>query len=154
MVVPAVNNQSISQVSQYGRLAAAGARGVATVDRNSQIQAPSEHYTYDPDNDGILFNAYIDGKGKQQSGQGSAGDQKDQRAEQSRLSAARRASDREGAISPESDIDFASLLDPEIPFDLSANSGTSFYALLCMVRVFAAHGLMPISDRLPDFLEK
>ena len=130
MVVPAVNNQSISQVSQYGRLAAAGARGVATVDRNSQIQAPSEHYTYDPDNDGILFNAYIDGKGKQQSGQGSAGDQKDQRAEQSRLSAARRASDREGAISPESDIDFASLLDTEIPFDLSENSGTSFYAVV------------------------
>ncbi|MFC4234490.1 hypothetical protein ACFOY8_04545 [Thalassospira xianhensis] len=130
MVVPTVNSQSVSQVSQYGRLAAAGARGMATVDRNAQVQAPSEHYTYDPDNDGILFNAYIDGKGSRNSGQGSAGEQKDQRTEQSRFSAARRSSDREGAISSESDIDFASFLDPEIPFDLSVNSGTSFYAVV------------------------
>lgn len=130
MVVPTVNSQSVSQVSQYGRLAAAGARGMATVDRNAQVQAPSEHYTYDPDNDGILFNAYIDGKGSRNPGQGSAGEQKDQRAEQSRFSAARRSSDREGAISSESDIDFASFLDPEIPFDLSVNSGTSFYAVV------------------------
>jgi len=53
------------------------------------------------------------------------------------LSAARRASDREGAMEVQSDQDFASMLDPSIPFDLSANSGTSFYALVNAV----AHGV-------------
>ncbi|OSQ48395.1 hypothetical protein [Thalassospira alkalitolerans] len=132
MVTPVINSPSISQVSQHGRLMAAGARGVSTVDRSSQVEATSQHYSYDPDNDGILFNAYIDGKEGQHRhpGQGNPGDQKNQRAEQNRLSQARRASDREGAISSESDVDFASFLDPEIPFDLGANSGTSFYAVV------------------------
>ncbi|MBX2830531.1 MAG: hypothetical protein KTR23_05055 [Rhodospirillales bacterium] len=130
MIAPTQTAQSVSQVSQYGRLAAAGARGVATVDRNNQVEASSQHYTYNPDDDGILFNAYVDGKDKRQPGQGNHGDQKDQRAEQRSLSAARRASDREGAVEAANGDDFATLLDPSIPFDLSANSGASFYALV------------------------
>lgn len=130
MIAPVQNAQTVSQVGQYGRLAPAGARGVATADRNSQVEASSQHYTYDPDDDGILFNAYVDGKDKRQSGQGNSGEQKDQRTEQRSLSAARRASDREGALEVPSDVDFSSLLDPSIPFDLSANSGTSFYQVV------------------------
>jgi hypothetical protein len=136
MIASLQGAQTVSQVGQYGRLAPAGARGVATADRDSQVEASSQHYTYDPDDDGILFNAYVDGKDKRQSGQGNSGDQKDQRTEQRNLSAARRASDREGAVEIPSDVDFASLLDPSIPFDLSANSGTSFYAVVNAV----AHG--------------
>lgn len=136
MIAPVQNTQTVSQVSQYGRLAAAGARGVATVDRNNQVEASSQHYTYDPDDDGILFNAYIDGKNQRQSGNGNSGDQKDQRTEQRNLSAARRSSDREGAVDPQSDGEFARMLDPSIPFDLSSNSGTSFYAVVNAV----AHG--------------
>lgn len=137
MIAPVQNAQTVSQVGQYGRLAPAGARGVSTVDRSSQVESSSQHYTYDPDEDGILFNAYVEGKDKRQSGQGSAGEQKDQRAEQRSLSAARRASDRDGAVEMQSEIDFASLLDPSIPFDLSVNSGTSFYAVVNAV----THGL-------------
>lgn len=136
MIAPVQNTQTVSQVSQYGRLAAAGARGVATVDRNNQVEASSQHYTYDPDDDGILFNAYIDGKNQRQSGNGNSGDQKDQRTEQRNLSAARRSSDREGAVDPQGDGEFARMLDPSIPFDLSSNSGTSFYAVVNAV----AHG--------------
>lgn len=137
MITPVQTAQTTSQVSQYGRLAAAGARGVSTVDRSTQIEESSQHYSYNPDDDGILFNAYIDGKNKRQPGQGNPGDHKDQRTEQRALSAARRASDREGAMDVHSDQDFASMLDPSIPFDLSANSGTSFYALVNAV----AHGV-------------
>jgi hypothetical protein len=131
MITPVQTAQTASQVGQYGRLAPAGARGVATVDRDAQVEASSQHYTYDPDDDGILFNAYINGKGNQrQSGQGQAGEQKDQRTEQKGLSNALRASDREGAVDMQGDGDFASMLDPSIPFDLSVNSGTSFYAVV------------------------
>lgn len=130
MVVAVNTPQVVSQVSQYGRPAAAGARGVATVDRNSQIEESSQHFGYNPDDDGILFNAYVDGKNKRQPGQGNSGEQKDQRTEQRAMSAARRASDKEGAIESSTDVDFASLLDPSIPFDLSSNSGTSFYAVV------------------------
>jgi len=137
MIAPVQNAQTVSQVGQYGRLAPAGARGVATADRDNQVEASSQNYTYDPDDDGVLFNAYVDGKNKRQSGQGNPGEQKDQRTEQRNLSAARRASDREGAVDMPSEIDFASLLDPSIPFDLSANSGTSFYAVVNAV----AHGV-------------
>lgn len=136
MITPVQTTQTVSQVSQYGRLAAAGARGVATVDRNNQVEASSQHYTYDPDDDGILFNAYIDGKNQRQSGHGNPGEQKDQRAEQRNLSAARRSSDREGAVEVQGDGEFAKMLDPSIPFDLSSNSGTSFYAVVNAV----AHG--------------
>lgn len=136
MITPVQTTQTVSQVSQYGRLAAAGARGVATVDRNNQVEASSQHYTYDPDGDGILFNAYIDGKNQRQSGNGNPGDQKDQRTEQRNLSAARRSSDREGAVEVQGDGEFAKMLDPSIPFDLSSNSGTSFYAVVNAV----AHG--------------
>lgn len=136
MITPVQTTQTVSQVSQYGRLAAAGARGVATVDRNNQVEASSQHYTYDPDDDGILFNAYIDGKNQRQSGNGNPGDQKDQRTEQRNLSAARRSSDREGAVEVEGEGEFAKMLDPSIPFDLSSNSGTSFYAVVNAV----AHG--------------
>ena len=62
MITPVQTAQTTSQVSQYGRLAAAGARGVSTVDRSTQIEESSQHYSYNPDDDGILFNAYIDGK--------------------------------------------------------------------------------------------
>ncbi len=144
MIAPVQTAQTVSQVSQYGRLAAAGARGVSTVDRNAQIEETSQHYTYNPDDDGILFNAYVDGKNKRQSGQGNPGEQKDQRAEQRTLSAARRASDREGSVDAPSDQDFASMLDPSIPFDLSANSGTSFYALVNAV----THGVGVRGTRL------
>lgn len=130
MIAPLQSAQSVSQVGQYGRLAAAGARGVSTVDRESQVEASSQNYTYDPDDDGILFNAYINGKEKRQSGQGNPGEQKDQRAEQRNLSAARRAGDREGAVDVQGDVDFASLLDPSIPLDLKVNTGTSFYAVV------------------------
>lgn len=130
MIAPVHNAQTVSQVGQYGRLAPAGARGLATVDRDSQVEASSQNYTYDPDDDGILFNAYVDGKDKRQSGHGNSGEKSDQRTEQRNLSAARRASDREGAVDLESEIDFASLLDPSIPFDLSVNSGTSFYQVV------------------------
>lgn len=130
MIAPLQSAQSVSQVGQYGRIAAAGARGVSTVDRESQVEASSQNYTYDPDDDGILFNAYINGKEKRQSGQGNPGEQKDQRAEQRNLSAARRASDREGAVEVQDDVDFASLLDPSIPLDLKVNTGTSFYAVV------------------------
>jgi hypothetical protein len=130
MIAPVHNAQTVSQVGQYGRLAPAGARGLATVDRDSQVEASSQNYTYDPDDDGILFNAYVDGKDKRQSGQGNSGEKSDQRTEQRNPSAARRASDREGAVDLESEIDFASLLDPSIPFDLSVNSGTSFYQVV------------------------
>ncbi len=136
MIAPVQTTQTVSQVSQYGRLAAAGARGVATVDRNNQVEASSQHYTYDPDDDGILFNAYVDGKNQRQSGNGNPSDQKDQRAEQRNLSAARRSSDREGAVEVQGDGEFARMLDPSIPFDLSSNSGTSFYAVVNAV----AHG--------------
>ncbi|MFV1850858.1 MAG: hypothetical protein ACMZ66_09130 [Thalassospira sp.] len=136
MITPVQTTQTVSQVSQYGRLAAAGARGVATVDRNNQVEASSQHYTYDPDDDGILFNAYIDGKNQRQSGNGNPGEQKDQRTEQRNLSAARRSSDREGAVEVQGDGEFAKMLDPSIPFDLSSNSGTSFYAVVNAV----AHG--------------
>ncbi|WP_336080672.1 hypothetical protein [Thalassospira sp. CH_XMU1448-2] len=136
MLTPVQTAQTVSQVSQYGRLAAAGARGVSTVDRSTQVEESSQHYAYNPDDDGILFNAYVDGKNKRQPGQGNPGEQKDQRAEQRHLSAARRSSDREGAVDAATDQDFASMLDPSIPFDLSANSGTSFYALVNAV----AHG--------------
>ncbi|MEQ9346338.1 MAG: hypothetical protein RIG26_07840 [Thalassospira sp.] len=137
MIAPIQTAQNVSQVSQYGRLAAAGARGVATVDRNSPVEASSQHYTYNPDEDGILFNAYIDGKNKRQPGQGNHGDQKDQRAEQRNLSAARRSTDRDGAVEATSGEDFASMLDPSIPFDLSVNSGASFYAVVNAV----THGM-------------
>ena len=130
MVVAINTPQAVTQVSQYGRLMAAGARGVATVDRNSQVEESSQHFGYNPDDDGILFNAYVDGKHKRQSGQGHSSEQKDQRTEQRGMSAARRSSDKDGAIEPQGDIDFASLLDPSIPFDLSSNSGTSFYAVV------------------------
>ena len=130
MIAPVHNAQTVSQVGQYGRLAPAGARGLATVDRDSQVEASSQNYTYDPDDDGILFNAYVDGKDKRQSGQGNSGEKSDQRTEQRNLSAERRASDGEGAVDLESEIDFASLLDPSIPFDLSVNSGTSFYQVV------------------------
>lgn len=130
MVIPVQTVQSVSTVSQYGRLAAAGARGVATVDRSTEIEASSQHYAYDPDDDGILFNAYVEGKNQRQPGQGNPGEQKDQRAEQRTLSAVRRGGDRDGVFGIEGDIDFASLLDPSIPFDLTANSGISFYALV------------------------
>ena len=73
MIAPVQNAQTVSQVGQYGRLAPAGARGLATVDRDSQVEASSQNYTYDPDDDGILFNAYVDGKDKRQSGQGNSG---------------------------------------------------------------------------------
>lgn len=136
MIAPVQTTQTVSQVSQYGRLAAAGARGVATVDRNNQVEASSQHYTYDPDDDGILFNAYVDGKNQRQSGHGNPGEQKDQRAEQRNLSAARRSSDRESAVEVQGDGEFARMLDPSIPFDLSSNSGTSFYAVVNAV----AHG--------------
>ncbi|MCC9622583.1 hypothetical protein LPB41_12860 [Thalassospira sp. MA62] len=130
MVSPAQTVQSTVQASHYGRIAPAGARGASTVDRDSQIEESSQNYTYDPDEDGILFNAYIDGKKHNQSHQEKSGGQPDQRSEQSNVSPARRASDREGAVDPDTDVNFASLLDPSIPFDLSANSGPSFYAVV------------------------
>lgn len=139
MVATVSPPQVVSQVSQYGRPAAAGARGVATVDRNAQVEQSSQHFGYNPDDDGILFNAYIDGQSKRQSGQGNSGEQKDQRTEQRTVSAARRASDKEGAIEPTTDIAFSSLLDPSIPFDLSSNSGPSFYAVVNAVVHGAGH---------------
>lgn len=144
MIAPLQTAQTVSQVSQYGRLAAAGARGVSTVDRSTQVEESSQHYTYNPDDDGILFNAYIDGKNKRQPGQGHPGEQKDQRAEQRTFSAARRSSDREGAVDAIPDQDFASLLDPSIPFDLSSNRGTSFYAVVNAV----VHGVEMRGTRL------
>ncbi len=70
MVVAVNTPQAVTQVSQYGRLMAAGARGVATVDRNSQVEESSQHFGYNPDDDGLLFNASFNGKHKSPPGPG------------------------------------------------------------------------------------
>ena len=140
--------QASTAASPVSRLAAAGARGVSAVNRDNPVEASSEQYTYNPDSDGILFNAYIQGK-DQQAGQGGGGG-KNSREDEDAARATRNAkrgskiARSDGAL-PEGG--FGDFLPPDVPIDLRADlPGTSFYAVVNAV----VHGVQQRGQNL-DF---
>ncbi|MFH1804620.1 MAG: hypothetical protein ABID63_07010 [Pseudomonadota bacterium] len=128
MLAPVLNQQNVGYTGQTARLMAAGARGISTVNRDTEIEASNPYFGHDPDTDGIVFNAYVGDEEEHGARQNNGG--QDPSPDRGRSGLRRMsASTGDGMTIPGKD--FANLLDASIPRDLNAPmSGSSFYALI------------------------
>ncbi|OSQ38864.1 hypothetical protein [Thalassospira mesophila] len=141
--------QTTNAAMHMSRLAPAGARGIATVNRDAGIEATNEQFGYQSDTDGTLFNAFLEEKNRHGTSHGGKDDNDARHHRKARTSTSNGPAMRDfsGDKASYDGARFADFLDFDGPLDLGARrSPQSIYAMVNAV----THGMPQRGEQL-DF---